>query len=301
MITHLYNTFFIPNSGYNIKKLYMKHFFSILFFLSCTSFLSAQLLQVALKDILEFKVDTTCRKLVGWLSATDIRKMQTMVESDTLKKGKSIPVFRFPAAENGKSACCIVAGFLMPDIYSLHDMKASFTCKNQGFDTVQLIFTGYNSDGNKVSIDTLKTERTDNWHESTITLHTGKVSFMHLALEMEDSAPNIDKALWIDKILLKTNEIDLAEYPPRNLDKEYIPDVNEITKLSFENPVAYKQIEVLATKKMVALGESLHGSGTLEESVIQIMKHRILYNNCKLILLEIPLEQSLDMSYTGKG
>lgn len=81
-----------------------------------------------------------------------------------------------------------------------------------------------------------------------------------------------------------------------NLENYNIPDTSKIVKLSFSDFSSYKQIQMLNNKKIVALGESLHGSATIERSAIQLMKHRVIYNNCKLILLESPLERMLSVN-----
>lgn len=279
----------------------LKDLFFLLVILSCPSFLTAQIRQPTLKEILEFEVDSTRQKMTGWLTASFTEKIRTRVENDTLRSGKSALMLNFPPTKKDKSAYCMATGFLMPITHTSHDMQASFICKNQGFDTVQLIFTGYNTDGNRVSIDTLEIGKTADWHEATTTVRIGDVSYMHLALELSGNVANIEKTLWLNKIQLNIDGIDLTDYAPRNLEKEYAPDINKITKLSFENPTTYQQIELLANKKIVTLGESLHGSETLKESAVQIMKHRILYNNCKLVLLEIPLEKTLSINRFVQG
>lgn len=275
----------------------MRNFlFSIFVALLYTSFLSAQVPQATLTDILEFKVDTTRQKLYGWLTASFTGKIRTRIENDTLENGKRALILNSPDTEKAKSSYCLATGFLMPTIHHLHEMEASFSCKNQGFDSVQLVFMGYNTDGKRVSVDTLKIGITDDWHEFTTTVHIGNVSYMHRSLEVEGNIPNIEKTLWINKIQLRINGIDLAQYPSRSLGKEHTLDEKEIVKLSFEDSTTYKQIQSLANKRIVALGESIHGSETLEKSAIQIMKYRIMHSNCKLILLELPLEKTLIMN-----
>lgn len=45
-------------------------------------------------------------------------------------------------------------------------------------------------------------------------------------------------------------------------------------------------------KKILAIGECVHGTETMNEMAIKILKERILHRNCKLVLMEIPLECS---------
>ena len=49
----------------------------------------------------------------------------------------------------------------------------------------------------------------------------------------------------------------------------------------------------LMDKKILALGETLHGSQTVNDTVFGIMKERILHHNCRLLLFEISTEECL--------
>ncbi len=44
---------------------------------------------------------------------------------------------------------------------------------------------------------------------------------------------------------------------------------------------------------IIGLGESTHGSNTIQELVFEIIKYQISHNNCKLVLIEFPLEETL--------
>ena len=44
--------------------------------------------------------------------------------------------------------------------------------------------------------------------------------------------------------------------------------------------------------KILAIGETIHGTETMNDIAIDIIKNRIIHNNCRLILLEIPFENS---------
>lgn len=273
-------------------------------FLLYSSIVSAQIPQTGLKDILEFKIDSTRHKIAGWFISSSVGNVRSGIARDSLKKGKDIIFFassgvrgvRGEREDREESECSMSTGFLLPDVGNSHSMEASFLCKNQGYDTIRIIFTGFDTYGNIISTDTLETGKTSDWCESTQTIKIKNVSYMHLNLGVKGNASDTDKIVWIYRIRLKVDGRDLTEYPFPDWKRDYIPDIDGLVKLSFDNSFAYKQIPLLATKKIVALGESLHGSGTLEESAIQIMKHRVLYNNCRLILLELPLEKVLSIN-----
>ena len=46
------------------------------------------------------------------------------------------------------------------------------------------------------------------------------------------------------------------------------------------------------SRKILAIGETIHGTETLNNAAIEVIKERIIQHNCKLVLLEIPFEYS---------
>lgn len=51
----------------------------------------------------------------------------------------------------------------------------------------------------------------------------------------------------------------------------------------------YQNISISEGKKVVALGESVHGSSTIEYYKYELIKKLILENKCRLVLLESPI------------
>ena len=51
---------------------------------------------------------------------------------------------------------------------------------------------------------------------------------------------------------------------------------------------------LLNNQKIIALGETVHGSENITEMIFLFAKNAILYNNCKLILTELGLASSPD-------
>lgn len=270
--------------------------FYIFIFAIIAPFLSAQQNRMRLQDILDFKRDSVNGKLIGWLGAAQldlktINRTQRQELVDATSEAMSVAIL--PTREEANVS--IASGFLMPVIGNIEKIEASFWGMNKGFDNMQLIFTGYNVNGEVISIDTLKIAETKGWDTFVTTLFIKDVSYMHLLMNMHGS-PNIRHIAGLGKIQFSVDGKDLTEYPQRNLCQELVPDIDCITRLSFDYLDSYQRIEPLVNKKILAIAEAMHGSETLSESAIQIMKSRILHNNCKLILLEIPFEKMLSVN-----
>lgn len=108
-------------------------------------------------------------------------------------------------------------------------------------------------------------------------------SFERTEMQFEDNAK-----IWIDELEILINGKNLTEVQTNNslsisLTKEDFISLNNenLYHLPFLN------------KKILAIGETVHGTSTMNSVAIEIMKDRIKNKNCKFVLLEIPLEFSL--------
>lgn len=54
-------------------------------------------------------------------------------------------------------------------------------------------------------------------------------------------------------------------------------------------------------KRILAIGESVHGTGTMNDMGVEIIKNRIEHGKCRLVLLEIPLTLSLHINRYLEG
>lgn len=108
-------------------------------------------------------------------------------------------------------------------------------------------------------------------------------SFERTGMRFENNAK-----IWIDELEILIDGKNLTEAQTDNslttsLTKEDFISLNNENRchLSFLN------------KKILAIGETVHGTSTMNSVAIEIMKDRIKNKKCKFVLLEIPLEFSL--------
>lgn len=108
-------------------------------------------------------------------------------------------------------------------------------------------------------------------------------SFERTGMRFENNAK-----IWIDELEILIDGKNLTEAQTNNsltasLTKEDFISLNNENRchLSFLN------------KKILAIGETVHGTSTMNSVAIEIMKDRIKNKKCKFVLLEIPLEFSL--------
>lgn len=78
----------------------------------------------------------------------------------------------------------------------------------------------------------------------------------------------------------------LKEYNQRvRLPKDKVIPLNSMEDL--------EKIKALKEKRIIGLGESVHGSRNISNLFLKLCQHQVLQNRCRLIIYEIPLELSL--------
>lgn len=95
-----------------------------------------------------------------------------------------------------------------------------------------------------------------------------------------------------NKLLNNTNFIDI---PPLHIDKR------NCIQLAFDSLHSYNKIPLLSSKKIIGLGETVHGSDKIRKAVSEIIKYQITNNHCKLILFEKPLLMMLPFNRYIQG
>lgn len=69
-----------------------------------------------------------------------------------------------------------------------------------------------------------------------------------------------------------------------------------VMPLSLNKTPRFDRIPELKTKKIIAIGETIHGTETMNQMAFQLIKHQIKNNNCRLVLLELGMEKMLSFN-----
>ena len=85
------------------------------------------------------------------------------------------------------------------------------------------------------------------------------------------------------------------------IDKRFKINEKEILPLSLKNEASFDIIPELKTKKIVMIGETIHGTETMHKVGFQLIRRLIEKNNCRLVLLELALEQMLSFNRFVQG
>lgn len=179
----------------------------------------------------------------------------------------------------------------LPDI-KFDSLTVFINCKSENLQNARLIIAGITNSEDILYSDTLSLLGFKNWNRFSRSIPTHDVAMLYLGIEAEGQKGNTKQRLYIDQIDLKVGEKDINDFPQPTI--PLIPSFKNknIVSLSFSDSGSYRRISTLQNKKIISLGETVHGSETITEATVQLIKNQVETNNCKLILLEIPIEKS---------
>lgn len=194
----------------------------------------------------------------------------------------------------------IYNSFALPSVVS-DSLTISLTCKSQGLKKAFMVMSGISIEEKLLYTDTLSINGCDTWYTFVKNVPLRNVAMMELVIAVngidtmrfaksKDEDLTSQQNLWLDRIEMKIGDKKITDYvfsstaTPPLLPKEVFAS-DSLLNPTFDTP--YKDT------KIVAFGEAVHGSATIDEEVIQLFKHGIQYDNRKVIMLEAPLEKML--------
>ena len=225
--------------------------------------------------------------------------------------------------------------FVMPSKFYDKDVEISIHNKCIAIDSLQLKISGINSSGDVVKTDSLDINNDNEWEYKTLKIRFENIEYFTISLvggsilkpmfqinehslvtdadgkvlrpeEFEMLMPEFEKRpiprLYLDRISITIegkdiNQIqeinNLCSYEKEKLIPEYVHPLSCDTDL-------IKNMQ-LKNKKIIALGETVHGSENINETVFLLAQHAILHNNCKWILTELELASTLKLNLFTQG
>jgi len=192
-----------------------------------------------------------------------------------------------PLTLNGK----IEQNILMPETKA-SSISIHLRCRNENLKVACLIISGLDERERVLYSDTLSILGSYGyvWEAFNTSVSKHNVALLHLSIEVEgiNNLPN--QRLDLDKIEITIDGKSINDFPQRTLPTISDMKNSDFIPLSFSDTNYYKKITALRERKIIAIGESIHGSETITEAAIQLIKYQVENNHCKLIILEQPIE-----------
>jgi len=108
--------------------------------------------------------------------------------------------------------------------------------------------------------------------------------------------------LWLDRVDILINGKNIESFDRMPVVNRVELDANAIVLLNINDKNSFRGINIPDNKRIIGLGESMHGSRTISQIDFQTLKYLITSKRCRLILLESTLYESLlwDLYAQGK-
>lgn len=159
--------------------------------------------------------------------------------------------------------------------------------KTKGCKNLSVIITSIGECENTNSIDTIQLCPTEDWVECSRNINTKNAYLLNLSIETLGFNNNKNASVWISdfEIFIEGAEV-----------MNKIGDVKENRYINKKDVIHWHNINYhilpFFGNRILALGETVHGTKTMNDIAIAILKERILKDQCRFVLLEIPLEYS---------
>lgn len=141
----------------------------------------------------------------------------------------------------------------------------------------------FNRNAEMVHSDTIALPQTLEWTELRGEIKTRDCDLFTIAIEVQGTSDKVP-------CVLSIMDLSISELPETK-EKEVCP-IQSSSVLTWEDLLS----SPLMDKTILALGETVHGTETFADVAFSLMKERVLHHDCKMLLLELPLEMTMSLN-----
>lgn len=237
----------------------------------------------------------------GWLP--DVNDSYISYVVDTTDLGGSIKFFQkerwgFREKMNLNTFNSVI---LLPPL-SDDILKVKISYKSKNLKTGRLFVYSLNQKMDIFKTDSILLQNNDKFEEDFVEINTKDLCFIFFKLQAvgKDSTytnnfssvkTSIPQEISINRIELLNGNMNINTLPFQDI-KASTLDKSKVLPLSSDTLLTEKQLSLIS-KRITALGETVHGSGKIGWATTKFIKSSVLNNQTKLILTELPILQIL--------
>lgn len=242
---------------------------------------------------LEFRVD---KQLTGWI-VVPWESQQVEIDSNVNKDGKHPLVLMEPDVMDLTLPLrgSLQQRILLPET-DADSVYIAITSKAENLKKARMVITGVDQQEDILYTDTLQMMGENEWQTFSKSFVAHNARFLHILIEADGADRSSDQRLYLDRMQVKLGNKDLSEFNLPDINNLQVLDQEDIVPLSLEDHSLYDDIDLLKSKKVIGIGESIHGSRTMNRLALELVKHQIENNNTNLVLIELPLEKMLSFN-----
>lgn len=215
------------------------------------------------------------------------------LQLSTVKDGRHSLLFlhpeKYPITRNLIVEC--EQRILLP-VHKERQGKVSLTFNGQNIQCAQLIVKGLDRNEGLVYSDTLKLKADSLMKTTPMNISLVDVELLNIKIEAHGYLDR-ESYFSIEGVNILLGETPIDSYALAGFEKKFHFPADKIVPLDVSSLQGFDKIDSLRKKKIIAIGESVHGSSAIVKTVSRFIQQQVTQNNCKLIILEIPMERTL--------
>lgn len=248
------------------------------------------------RNIVDFKWFTNANLIIRVDSSVLIHNKYPMVLEQ--EKNNPFPVLGLPLLTPDMRQI-----FLLPDFLKNACIEIAINNKCFNMERLLLRVIGLNECQEIAFSDSVNINNVEQWTEKLLKLKLRDAKFIIVGLDGYSS--NFQKKppkLYLDRIKILLNDQPIEEIASINKLDPYKPIESYCGLLTTDSiNTNFIQKIILPNKRIIALGETVHGSAEIAESVFNIIKENILNNNCRCVMIEEDMSMLLKMDLFVNG
>jgi erythromycin esterase-like protein len=185
---------------------------------------------------------------------------------------------------------CLYQEILLP--CKSEKISVSVFAKSLNNQNTWLKVSGFNVSGENVSTDSVSIIGENGWQKFTANIQHEDIYLLKLEIRKEDTFTNKDIKLWLDNVSVTCDGENLLsiDRPTNGLSKQATDDIRRNIPLDGDMVLPDSVLTEIASKKIIGFGETTHWSKEANKCVYNNIKQLILEHNCRLVLLEKPVD-----------
>lgn len=181
------------------------------------------------------------------------------------------------------------------------EASISITLKTENLVKGELVVSGMDQFENVLYTKRLPILAEYSWSTYASQYPLKNVAMLNVSINLFGGADSLLQMAWLDRLEMKVDgkEPEVCDdSPPFSY-----PPVSTLTTypLSLSSPDTYQSIPDIRQHSVLAIGESIHGSQTMNGIGFDFMRHCIEKEGARLALLELPLERMLAVNRYIQG
>ena len=170
--------------------------------------------------------------------------------------------------------------------------KVTLFFKGHNIDNSELIVTGLDNEECFLYSDTLKLKVDSSIKTASIDVSLSDVKLLNIkivALGLLDR----ESSFSMGGVNIFLGEKAIDTYSLTESEQDFNFPTDRIIPIDINSTQGFAKIDSLKRKKIIAVGESVHGSNAIAKIIPRFIQQQITQNNCRLVIFEIPLEMAL--------